>query len=190
MTIDSMKDYLAAIGRYPLLTADQEIQLSRQVRRMIELQAMEGERSKPEQREIKRGMRARDTIMNCNLRLVVHIAKHCGAGVIAFVHALGPAQAAAQKLRAFVDADLYVALYRLPLAFAGQGAIAFAVVRTVDHLHLGTRLCRVLQSLRIHTALDQKARRRIAALAGVAHAFVDAKAYCFVHLAIGKNDVG
>ena len=78
MTIDSMKDYLAAIGRYPLLTAEQEIQLSRQVRRMIELQAMEGERSKPEQREIKRGMRARDTIMNCNLRLVVHIAKRYG----------------------------------------------------------------------------------------------------------------
>ena len=78
MTIDSMKDYLAAIGRYPLLTAEQEIQLSRQVRRMMELQAMEGERSKPEQREIKRGMRARDTIMNCNLRLVVHIAKRYG----------------------------------------------------------------------------------------------------------------
>jgi RNA polymerase primary sigma factor len=78
VTIDSMKDYLAAIGRYPLLTAEQEIQLSRQVRRMIELQAMEGERSKPEQREIKRGMRARDTIMNCNLRLVVHIAKRYG----------------------------------------------------------------------------------------------------------------
>ena len=78
MTIDSMKDYLAQIGRYPLLTAEQEIQLSRQVRRMIELQAMEGERSKPEQREIKRGMRARDTIMNCNLRLVVHIAKRYG----------------------------------------------------------------------------------------------------------------
>ena len=39
MTIDSMKDYLAQIGRYPLLTAEQEIQLSRQVRRMMELQA-------------------------------------------------------------------------------------------------------------------------------------------------------
>jgi RNA polymerase sigma factor (sigma-70 family) len=70
-----MKDYLAEIGRFPLLTGEQEIQLSRQVRRMIELQAMEGERTKAELREIKRGQRARDTIMNCNLRLVVHIAK-------------------------------------------------------------------------------------------------------------------
>jgi len=75
MSADSMKDYLAEIGRYPLLTGEQEIQLSRQVRRMIELQAMEGERTKAELREIKRGQRARDTIMNCNLRLVVHIAK-------------------------------------------------------------------------------------------------------------------
>lgn len=70
-----MKDYLAEIGRYPLLTGEQEIQLSRQVRRMMELQAIEGERTKAELREIKRGQRARDTIMNCNLRLVVHIAK-------------------------------------------------------------------------------------------------------------------
>jgi RNA polymerase primary sigma factor len=75
MSTDSMKDYLAEIGRYPLLTGEQEIQLSRQVRRMIELQAIEGERTKAELREIKRGQRARDTIMNCNLRLVVHIAK-------------------------------------------------------------------------------------------------------------------
>jgi RNA polymerase sigma factor (sigma-70 family) len=75
MSADSMKDYLVEIGRFPLLTGEQEIQLSRQVRRMIELQAMEGERTKAELREIKRGQRARETMMNCNLRLVVHIAK-------------------------------------------------------------------------------------------------------------------
>lgn len=73
--MDSLKDYLTEIARYPLLSGEQEIQLSRQVRRMMELQAMEGERTKAELREIKRGNRARDTIMNCNLRLVVHIAK-------------------------------------------------------------------------------------------------------------------
>ncbi len=46
MSTDSIKDYLTEIGRFPLLTGEQEIQLSRQVRRMIELQAMEGERTK------------------------------------------------------------------------------------------------------------------------------------------------
>jgi RNA polymerase sigma factor (sigma-70 family) len=76
MSTDSIKDYLTEIGRFPLLTGEQEIQLSRQVRRMIELQAMEGERTKEELRAIKRGQRARETMMNCNLRLVVHIAKN------------------------------------------------------------------------------------------------------------------
>lgn len=73
--MDSFKDYLNEIARYPLLSGEQEIQLSRQVLRMMELRAMPGERTKPEQREIKRGVRAHQTLMNCNLRLVVHIAK-------------------------------------------------------------------------------------------------------------------
>ena len=122
--------------------------------------------------------------------MVIHIAKHGGAGVIAFVHALGPAQAAAQKLCAFVNSGLYVALYGLPLAFTGQGANAFAFVRTVDDLYFGSGFCSVLQSFGIDTALHQKARRCVTALTGIAHAFVDAKAHGFVHFAIGKNEVG
>jgi RNA polymerase sigma factor (sigma-70 family) len=73
--MDSFKDYLNEIARYPLLSGEQEIQLSRQVHRMMELRATQGERSKAEEREIKRGIRAHQTLMNCNLRLVVHIAK-------------------------------------------------------------------------------------------------------------------
>lgn len=72
---DSVKDYLAEIGRYPLLSGEQEIQLSRQIMRMRELVVAPGERTAAEQRAIKRGRKALDTIMNCNLRLVVHIAK-------------------------------------------------------------------------------------------------------------------
>lgn len=73
--VDSLKDYLAEIGRFPLLSGEQEIQLSRQVARMRELQALPGKRTEAERRTIKRGRRALETIMNCNLRLVVHIAK-------------------------------------------------------------------------------------------------------------------
>ena len=36
---DSVKDYLNEAARFPLLTTDQEIQLSRQVKRALELQA-------------------------------------------------------------------------------------------------------------------------------------------------------
>jgi RNA polymerase sigma factor (sigma-70 family) len=75
MSTDHFRDYLAEIARYPLLTPEQEIQMSRQVHRMLELEAMSGERTAREKREIKIGARARDSIIRSNLRLVVHIAK-------------------------------------------------------------------------------------------------------------------
>ncbi len=72
---DSVKDYLNEAARFPLLTTDQEIQLSRQVKRALELQATDGDRTKAELRQIKIGLRARDTLINSNLRLVIYIAK-------------------------------------------------------------------------------------------------------------------
>jgi len=74
MTADAMRDYLDAISRYPLLTTQQEIQLARKIAQYMEL------RDNPtptpaEQRLIKIGLKARDNMVNCNLRLVVHIAK-------------------------------------------------------------------------------------------------------------------
>lgn len=75
MSQDHFRDYLNVIGRYPLLTPDQEIQLSRQVHRMLELQQKQTPLTRRQEREIKVGKRAKDTIINSNLRLVVHIAK-------------------------------------------------------------------------------------------------------------------
>lgn len=74
MTADATRDYLDAISRYPLLSTQQEIQLARKIAQYMEL------RDKPdptpaEQRLIKAGLKARATMVNCNLRLVVHIAK-------------------------------------------------------------------------------------------------------------------
>lgn len=75
MSSDHFRDYLNVIGRYPLLTAEQEIQLSRQVHRMLELQQQTTPLTKREEREVKIGKRAKNAIINSNLRLVVHIAK-------------------------------------------------------------------------------------------------------------------
>lgn len=71
---DVMRDYLNEVGKYPLLTTNQEIKLSRRVKRWQEL------RDKPnptniERREIKSGLRAREELVKCNLRLVVHVSR-------------------------------------------------------------------------------------------------------------------
>ncbi len=65
---DTMADYLAEIGRYPLLTKSQEIMLARQVAVWVA-----DDNLTAKQKRI--GRRAYDKLMNCNLRLVVSIAK-------------------------------------------------------------------------------------------------------------------
>ncbi|NDH03285.1 MAG: sigma-70 family RNA polymerase sigma factor, partial [Marivivens sp.] len=75
MQPDAFKSYLNAIGNYPLLTADQEIQLSRQIQQMLELKEADRELSPAEQRQVKIGERAKEKLIKCNLKLVVHIAK-------------------------------------------------------------------------------------------------------------------
>lgn len=71
---DSIKDYLNGIARYPLLTAEQEIQLSRQVDAAKPL-AGKQQLSAQEKRTIRIAERATHKLINCNLRLVVTIAK-------------------------------------------------------------------------------------------------------------------
>ena len=74
MTADAMRDYLEAISRYPLLTTQQEIQLARKIAQYMELRDNPSP-TPAEQRLITAGLKARATMVNCNLRLVVHIAK-------------------------------------------------------------------------------------------------------------------
>lgn len=71
---DSVQAYLNEIARFPLLTPEQEIQLSRQVEAMQPLLDKQ-QLNNVEQRIMKRGIRAKQKIINCNLRLVVHLAK-------------------------------------------------------------------------------------------------------------------
>ena len=68
MNVDTFSDYLAEIGRYPLLTKSQEIMLARQVQ--VWLTAEE-----PTPKQVRMGKRAYDKLIKCNLRLVVSIAK-------------------------------------------------------------------------------------------------------------------
>lgn len=72
---ESFQLYLNQIGRYPLLTAEQEIELSRKIARLIELRDADGERTAKEKREMRVGQRAKDKLINCNLRLVVSVSK-------------------------------------------------------------------------------------------------------------------
>ena len=56
MSSNSFKDYLIAIGQYPLLNQEQELELGRRIKD-------EGDKD------------AREQLINSNLRLVVYIAK-------------------------------------------------------------------------------------------------------------------
>lgn len=62
-------------GRYELLTTDQEIELSRRIQKWLTLKDKEGELTKEEKRAIRSGLRARERLVKCNLRLVVHVSK-------------------------------------------------------------------------------------------------------------------
>ena len=71
---DSVKAYLNEIARFPLLTPLQEIELARQIEAGAALEGKEDLTSA--QRRIKaRAKRAKDTLINANLRLVVFVAK-------------------------------------------------------------------------------------------------------------------
>ena len=73
---DSITWYLTSIGREPLLTPAEEIELGNQVQAMMQL--LEGENkdySLQEKKIIKVGRRSKERMMRANLRLVVSVAK-------------------------------------------------------------------------------------------------------------------
>ena len=73
---DSIGFYLSSIGRIPLLTAAEEIELAHHVQGMKKLQDLpDGELTSRQRHQIRMGKRARDRMMAANLRLVVSVAK-------------------------------------------------------------------------------------------------------------------
>ena len=68
MAIDAFTRYLTDIGRYPLLDKGQEILLARQVQAWVHSE-------KPTPKQVRAGRRAYEKLINCNLRLVVSVAK-------------------------------------------------------------------------------------------------------------------
>ncbi|MFM2429805.1 MAG: hypothetical protein RLZZ511_1018 [Cyanobacteriota bacterium] len=94
-TVDSVRQYLQEIGRYPLLTHEQEIAYGKQVQRMVQLNALYNGQleqrdqpltkaewaaiaglSEPElDKALEAGSRAKRRLVEANLRLVVSVAK-------------------------------------------------------------------------------------------------------------------
>ena len=73
---DPVSWYLANIGREPLLTAAEEIELGNQVQSLMQLLEADQDTYTTHQRKIMRlGQRAKQRMMKANLRLVVSVAK-------------------------------------------------------------------------------------------------------------------
>jgi RNA polymerase primary sigma factor len=74
---DSVGQYLNEIGLVPLLTADEERQLSQIIEKGVEAQARldAGERGRELQRAVRDAANAKDRFIRANLRLVVSVAR-------------------------------------------------------------------------------------------------------------------
>ena len=78
---DPVSWYLMTIGRIPLLTPAEEIELGNQVQAMMALtedgsrEFEDGELTTPQRRLLRIGRRAKERMMKANLRLVVSVAK-------------------------------------------------------------------------------------------------------------------
>ena len=88
-TTQTVALYMAEAGRYPLLNRDQEIELAAQVeqgkaatRTLAETHPLNARTRKALSRTVARGEQAQQRLIECNLRLVVHIAhRYIGCGL-------------------------------------------------------------------------------------------------------------
>jgi RNA polymerase primary sigma factor len=71
----SLNQFLNEIGRYPLLTPEQELILYRQIDAMNQILKLPSPYSKEQCKIIKVGKRAKDKFVTSNLRMVVNVAK-------------------------------------------------------------------------------------------------------------------
>jgi RNA polymerase sigma factor (sigma-70 family) len=83
VTDDAVGDYLRRLGRYDLLTAEQEVELAQEIEAGLlaeQLLADDTSRASQDSGELRSivhlGKRAADALLHANLRLVVSIAKH------------------------------------------------------------------------------------------------------------------
>ena len=74
---DPFGDYLQEIGRVKLLTADEEITLAHRIQAMLEIRNTrpEDDWTSKERKIVRLGERAKNSMIQCNLRLVVSVAK-------------------------------------------------------------------------------------------------------------------
>ncbi|WP_013320315.1 sigma-70 family RNA polymerase sigma factor [Gloeothece verrucosa] len=74
--LDPVRSYLQEIGRIPLLNSEEEIQLATKVQKMLSLLELKKDNlAAAEQKIIEQGQRAKQQMIQANLRLVVSIAK-------------------------------------------------------------------------------------------------------------------
>lgn len=79
---ESMQRYLQEIGRLPLLTPTEELELGYAIQKMLPFKHTPDKQLSTAERKIKRqGMRAKKRMIEGNLRLVVNVAKRWNFGI-------------------------------------------------------------------------------------------------------------
>ena len=74
--MDSAGQYLNEIARFPLLTASQEIQLGRQIKKYVELKDLpEDQLNETQKRQLRAGFRAKEKLIKSNMKLVASVAR-------------------------------------------------------------------------------------------------------------------